>query len=624
MNKEINLTKIGKNFLDQKDYRQAEEVFKEIARSNPKDSQAYRELGKICCIQQKYPEAIEKLEMAIKLNENDVCAHFLLAKAYSQQGIQEEAIGEFEKTLELNTKEETYLSTVDEQSYFELGSIYYKQQKYELAVTKLEKAIQLTSDYIFAHLLLAKSYKAMEKYSESINEFKKVLEYGYRDENIHKELADMYKILNNFELAVAELKKAMENGYDMKLFQSDLNSLYHKQIRLIQYYNSKGSYSKALQEIDSVYRLTYPEDGNLQNIILNEKEIAQKKVVLCSKIRSLTFTLTNRCNLRCLMCNTRKKPWDLPSKTKKEIIKILPYLERIMWQGGEAFMYEDFEELLDEASKFSIRQVLATNGLLINERIAKKLVQYNVELTFSIDGTTKDVYERIRIGSNFDKVLKNLNLINKLKEKLNPNMKTRLNVLIMRTNYHQIEDFLDFAKQYKFSTLFFNAAGCDFKDFKENIFYYNFEPDIMAFINKIRDRISEKADRLNISLENWLPSESFLMQKRVQDMQQGVSLDKHRFTINGENAENCDANTELFCHSPWQRLYIDCGGEVRPDCLCLTHNIVGNISENTLEEIWNGNRMKEYREKIISKSYQDFCNPDCVLGRIPKRNLKYI
>ena len=72
-------------------------------------------------------------------------------------------------------------------------------------------------------------------------------------------------------------------------------------------------------------------------------------------------------------------------------------------------------------------------------------------------------------------------------------MDTRLNVLIMRANCHQIEEFLDFAKKYEFTTLFFNSAGCDFMNLKENIFYYNRDPEVLARLTKIRDNVIKKA-----------------------------------------------------------------------------------------------------------------------------------
>lgn len=516
----------------------------------------------------------------------------------------------FKKAVQLNSK--------NEYAYFELGKIYYIEEKFADAIENLKKSLMLNQNNIFAYLLLAKTYKAKGLYQESIEEFKKTLDLGYQEENIHKELSDIYKILNNFNLSIDELKKALDNGYDEKLYQADLDSLFEQQIRLVQSYNFAGRYSQAIKEADNVSRLIPKENLRLQNILHNEAEIAQKKISLTSKIRSITITLTNKCNLACLMCQTRNTPWDLPQKVVQEIISIFPYLERIMLQGGEVFLYDGFRELLQEANKFPIRKIIATNGLLIDEEAAELIVRSNVELTFSIDGATKEVYEHIRRGAVFEKVIEKVNLINELRERLNPKMETRLNVLVMRANYHQLEYFLDFAKQYKFNNLFFNSAGCDFKNLEENVFYYNRDKDILDYLNKIRNRLAERAKAYGVRLENWLPSLYFFNAAQANDEQ------KNSKGIATSKQEDFAVDDKLFCHAPWQRLYVDCGGNVRPDCLCLTDNYIGNILDSNLEELWNCEKLKEYRRKIVNRNYHNFCDPACVHGRVPEKNLKYV
>lgn len=516
----------------------------------------------------------------------------------------------FKKIIEINPG--------SEQAYFELGKICYIHDEYPEAIERLKKALALNQNNMYAHLLLAKSYKASCNYQDSIEEFKKALELGYREENIHKELSDLYKIINKLNLAAEELGKALDNGYDKGSYLADLNSICNRQFQLIQNYNFEGKYPEALQEIENSFGLIPKDNLRYQNMLLSEMEIAQKKIILSSKIRSLTVSLTNKCNLNCLMCQSKDIPWGLPPKAVQEIISLFPYLERIMWQGGEVFLYKGFKDILIEVSKFPIRQIISTNGLLIDREIAQIMVKSNVELTFSIDGATKEVYEHIRKGADFDRVVEKINLINELRESLNPRMETRLNVLIMRANYHQIEQFLDFAKEYKFNTVFFNSTGCDFMNIRENVFYYHRDKNVIEYINEIRTRVEEKAKEYEIRLENWLPSLDFFSKSQPIDNQE----------VNKEEVKHKEKNNvqedKLFCHAPWQRLYIDCGGTVRPDCLCYVDNYVGSISESSLEDLWNSKGMQEYRSRIVNHTYPCLCNSPCVYGRIPEKNLKFI
>ena len=89
----------------------------------------------------------------------------------------------------------------------------------------------------------------------------------------------------------------------------------------------------------------YKNDDFKYNILLNEKEIAEHKLYLESKPRTMLIAVTTKCNIKCLMC-TRDKIWDIPEHVKNEIVTMFKYLEVVVWQGGEVFLYKHFFELL--------------------------------------------------------------------------------------------------------------------------------------------------------------------------------------------------------------------------------------------------------------------------------------
>ena len=50
---------------------------------------------------------------------------------------------------------------------------------------------------------------------------------------------------------------------------------------------------------------------------------------------------------------------------------------------------------------------MVTNGLLMNREWSRNLVRMNVsKISISLDGATKETYEKIRKGGDFDKVIK--------------------------------------------------------------------------------------------------------------------------------------------------------------------------------------------------------------------------
>ena len=336
------------------------------------------------------------------------------------------------------------------------------------------------------------------------------------------------------------------------------------------------------------------EENNLflENKRLNREEIKERRSILFSKLTSLICALTSRCNIHCIMCDTWRTPWEIPQRTYEEIRSLLPYLEHVIWLGGEVFLSKYFEELIEETKEYPyLAQRINTNGLLITEEWAEKLLQNNVELIYSIDGVTKQTYEYIRRGARFEDLIKSLEIIKRMRIKYKE-FHLRMNVVIMRSNYQEIEAFIDFAKEYGLDLVqLMPIVG---EDTPEHIFSSKYkDANILRYLDSIAENLQEKAHKYNIELLNSLPALGALPQKKI------------------ESHSNRDG---LFCYLPWQQILIYPDGNVRFGCFC--SDSIGNVLENSIEEIWNSEKAQTYRKKISSNDYQDLCGQRCVDGRI--------
>lgn len=350
------------------------------------------------------------------------------------------------------------------------------------------------------------------------------------------------------------------------------------------------------------------EETFAKNKQLNASEIQQRKTLLDSFMMNLIITLSNRCNLRCIMCEVRRVNWEIPQQALAQITHVFPYLETVSWQGGEPFLLEYFDKFFTQAASFkNIKQTIVTNGLLISESWAEKLVSNNVELTFSIDGVTKEVYEHIRKGAAFADVIRSVKLVNQMrKNNLSSKITTRLHVVIMKSNYHQLEEFVDFAKEYEFQALHLmpvqgKVAGV------ENIFSPP-DKDIGCHISAMKKTIEEKAKKYNLLLLNALPFaplEASCQTNGGPQVSGGVSSGDGQAPHNPEGKDG-----QPPCLMPWQQLNIDPGGGVRPGCLCL--KTVGSILEDRIMDLWNSDAMQSYRKGIIERDFAAICNPACL------------
>lgn len=60
------------------------------------------------------------------------------------------------------------------------------------------------------------------------------------------------------------------------------------------------------------------------------------------------------------------------------------------------------------------------------------------------------------------------------------------------------------------------------------------------------------------------------------------------------------------CKEPWINLQILSDGTIRPCCWCAGN--LGNINEFTLEQIWNGEKIKELRNYISNGKIHPICS----------------
>jgi len=71
---------------------------------------------------------------------------------------------------------------------------------------------------------------------------------------------------------------------------------------------------------------------------------------------------------------------------------------------------------------------------------------------------------------------------------------------------------------------------------------------------------------------------------------------------------------DYICPAPWQRMVVDHKGNVRP-CVCdyFEENIMGNIHEQSLREIWHGKMFKElrYLQRTKQRMEKSYCAKCC-------------
>lgn len=326
----------------------------------------------------------------------------------------------------------------------------------------------------------------------------------------------------------------------------------------------------------------------------------------------VTIEPSLRCNLKCFMCYQsifRKKYFERLKKEElsaKEWISFLKkskgLIKRVGFTGGEPFIREDIFEIFDCCEELKIPFNIITNGTLIDKEKAKKLQRYNFldNLCVSLHGP-KDIHEEITgVKNSFKKATEALKIIVK------KNFWLGVNCVISERNIEridelvsicsrigvdgigfQLENFInDEAKELSLKILKNKNGNLLHREDKKNNYSYSFE----ILIKKLSE-VKEIARKSGIPI-TFAPS---------------IFYDFPELVYYGNIRKK---GKLLFCEDI-SSLRIDYQGNAT---FCsFFHQNFGNIKKNSLREIWNSDKIKNFRYNLVSNNLVPACDRCCKL-----------
>ena len=134
------------------------------------------------------------------------------------------------------------------------------------------------------------------------------------------------------------------------------------------------------------------------------------------QLTKLYVELTTACNLDCVMCVRRTwkdegygpMRWELYQQLMEQLSEF-PQPPTIHFGGyGEPMTYPWFLEAIELAKSIGAPVEMTTNGTLLTPDFAQALIDLNVDkIMVSIDGVSPEVYGDIRVHSDFRQVVSN-------------------------------------------------------------------------------------------------------------------------------------------------------------------------------------------------------------------------
>jgi len=309
-----------------------------------------------------------------------------------------------------------------------------------------------------------------------------------------------------------------------------------------------------------------------------------------------------QCNLRCQMCSIQFRedgpPYGPPAfmqwETFTNILDQFPALEELHLQGlGEPMMHPRFFDMVSYGVARGIRVSTNSNLTLLTRPRAQRAVASGLEWAHvSIDGATADTYERIRVRSRLDKVLRNLEGLLESKAEagsLTPHL--RLITVAMRQNLHEFPDLVRLAHRYGFEAMFVQHL-CH--DFGESTLPERYRP--------MRDFVQSQT----LLDEDPTRVERYFGEARAVAQELGVDLrlPRTRPQLHAAHTPGRDR-----CEWPWTGAYASYQGLAMPCCMVSTPDRInfGNFAADGVTAVWNSADFREFRRRLASDTPPEVC-----------------
>jgi radical SAM protein with 4Fe4S-binding SPASM domain len=112
---------------------------------------------------------------------------------------------------------------------------------------------------------------------------------------------------------------------------------------------------------------------------------------------------------------------------------------------GEPMLDRAIFERIEYCERHGISTLLSTNGTLLDEKAAERLLNTSIEhITLSFDGATKESFEYYRKGARFEKVRDNFVRFAGMKHERRAKVQVVVQMVRMERNAGEVDDFVKF------------------------------------------------------------------------------------------------------------------------------------------------------------------------------------
>jgi MoaA/NifB/PqqE/SkfB family radical SAM enzyme len=289
----------------------------------------------------------------------------------------------------------------------------------------------------------------------------------------------------------------------------------------------------------------------------------------------------NQCNCRCVMCDI----WRIRQKRQIETADLLPHLESfralgtrwIALSGGEALLHDDLRGFLELLRGEGMRITLLSTGLLLKEK-AELVSELVDDVIVSLDGPRETHNAIRRVRDAYERMAEGIAALKALR----PEMAVTARSTVQRNNFRELPRTVNAARELGLNSISFLAVDATSTAFNHE---EGWKERDQARVLLTADEVAELAALLEqMTVEYAEEFRSGFIQESPEKVRRIV---RHFRAALGQ-AEAVAPR----CNAPWVSAVVESDGTVRP---CFFHLAIGNIHEQLLAEIVNGEAALRFR-----------------------------
>ena len=303
----------------------------------------------------------------------------------------------------------------------------------------------------------------------------------------------------------------------------------------------------------------------------------------------LYLEVTNRCNLLCETCprtfEELEPPADMSWELFTGIVDQVPNVARVVLHGvGEPMLVKALPRMIRYLKDRGIYVLFNTNGTLLSPKKHRALIDTGLdELRVSLDAADAKTFLAVRGKNFFDRIVRDVGSFTALQREqglVSPRVSLWLTGL--QETVEQLPAFIRLAdtmgvKEVHLQRLVFDESG-----------YGMARPESSLF-ESVRER------------EGAAIAEASAIAAAL-----GIVLDASGATEPGLSLRQQDSQPWSTCRRPWSLMYFTAHGRALPCCIApfsargYASYTLGDATQQTLREIWNGPAYQELRRTLLS------------------------